>query len=79
MSATYPRTWCPGKAIAEFGSDSGLDKLWISSHDPFSGVSKKDFGFQVTLKVVEDTGPGGPAVGANASAAPPFRLTSGAK
>jgi hypothetical protein len=56
VSATYPRTWCPGKALAEFGSDSGLDKLWISSHDAFSGASKKDFGFQVTLKVVEDTG-----------------------
>ena len=54
VSATYPRTWCPGKAVAEFGADSGLDKLWISSHDPFSGASKKDFGLQVTLKVVED-------------------------
>jgi hypothetical protein len=27
VSATYPRTWCPGRAVAEFGSDSGLDKL----------------------------------------------------
>jgi hypothetical protein len=72
VSANYPRTWCPGRAIAEFGSDSGLDKLWISSHDPFSGASKKDFGFQVTLKVVEDTGPGGPA-------APPTLPMSGAK
>jgi hypothetical protein len=53
LSATHPRTWCPGRAVAEFGSDSGLDKLWISSHDPFSGASKKDFGLQVTLKVVE--------------------------
>jgi hypothetical protein len=56
VSAAHPRTWCPGRAVAEFGSDSGLDKLWISSHDPFSGASKKDFGFQVTLKVVEDAG-----------------------
>jgi hypothetical protein len=56
VSASHPRTWCPGKAVAEFGSDSGLEKLWISSHDPFSGANKKDFGFQVTLKVVEETG-----------------------
>jgi hypothetical protein len=55
VSATYPRTWCPGKEVAEFGSDSGLVKMWIGSHDPFSGASKKDFGFQVTLKVVEGT------------------------
>ena len=33
-----------------------LDNLSIYSHDPFSGPSKKDFGLQVTLKVVEDTG-----------------------
>jgi hypothetical protein len=58
VSASHPRTWCPGKALAEFGADSGLDKLWISSHDPFSGASKKDFGLQVTLKVVEDNGTG---------------------
>jgi hypothetical protein len=62
VSATHPRTWCPGRAVAEFGSDSGLDKLWIGSRDPFSGANKKDFGFQVTLKVLEDTGTGGPAV-----------------
>ena len=58
VRATHPRTWCPGRAVVEFGSDPGLDKLWISSLDPFSGASKKDFGFQVTLKVVEDTGRG---------------------
>jgi hypothetical protein len=58
VSASYPRTWCPGRGVAEFGSDSGLDNLWISSHDPFSGASKKDFGFQVRLNVVEDTGAG---------------------
>jgi hypothetical protein len=61
VSAAYPRTWCPGKAVAEFGSDSGLDKLWISSHDPFSGADKKNFGLQVTLKVVDERlAPDGP-------------------
>ena len=80
VSATHPRTWCPGRAVAEFGSDSGLDNLWISSHDPFSGASKKDFGFQVTLKVVEDTGIVSPVAAPKASAAPTMtRPTSGAK
>jgi hypothetical protein len=69
VSATYPRTWCPGKAVAEFGSDSGLDKLWISSHDLFSGASTKDFGLQVTLKVVEDTGNDLPAAAPEKEAA----------
>jgi hypothetical protein len=61
VSATHPRTWCPGKAVAEFGSDAGLDKLWIGTRDPFSGASKTDFGFQVILKVVEDTSTSLPA------------------
>jgi len=78
VSATYPRTWCPGKAVAEFGSDSGLDKLWISSHDPFSGASKKDFGLQVTLKVVEDTGTGLPAAALQKAAAMPTPLSTSA-
>jgi hypothetical protein len=61
VSATYPRTWCPGKNVAEFGSDAGLDKLWLGTRDPFSGASKTDFGFRVTLKVVEDTSASLPA------------------
>jgi hypothetical protein len=38
---------------AEFAPDPALDPLWISYWEPFHGVSKKDFGFQVTLKVSE--------------------------
>jgi hypothetical protein len=36
---------------AEFAPDPALDPLWISYWEPFHGVVKKDFGFQVTLKV----------------------------
>jgi hypothetical protein len=32
--------------------------LWISYWEPFHGAQKKDFGFQITLKVVEDKGNG---------------------
>jgi hypothetical protein len=43
-----------GKAAsAEFAPDA-LDPLWISYWEPFKGVAKKDFGFQVTIKVVAD-------------------------
>ena len=40
---------------AEFAPDPALDPLWISYKEPFHGAVKKDFGFQITLKVAEDT------------------------
>jgi hypothetical protein len=55
------RAFCPhalrcGKACsAEFAPDPALDPLWISYWEPFHGANKKDFGFQVTLKVIPDS------------------------
>lgn len=44
-----------GKApSAEFAPDPALDPLWISAKEPFHGASKKDFGFQVTIKVAKE-------------------------
>jgi hypothetical protein len=40
---------------AEFAPDPALDPLWISYHEPFHGVKKDTFGFQVIMKVVPDT------------------------
>jgi hypothetical protein len=40
---------------AEFAPDPALDPLWISYHEPFHGVKKDSFGFQVILKVAPDT------------------------
>ena len=34
--------------------DPALDPLWISAWEPFHGAAKKDFGFQVTLKVAAE-------------------------
>jgi hypothetical protein len=42
------------KPSAEFAPDPALDTLWISYWEPFHGVIKKDFGFQVTLKVAPE-------------------------
>jgi hypothetical protein len=42
---------------AEFAPDPALDPLWISYHEPFHGVKKDTFGFQVIAKVVPDTEP----------------------
>ncbi len=43
---------------AEFAPDPALDPLWISYHEPFHGVKKDSFGFQVILKVAPDTDEG---------------------
>ena len=39
---------------AEFAPDPALDPLWISYWEPFHGAIKKDFGFQITLRVAPD-------------------------
>ena len=39
---------------AEFAPDPALDPLWINYFEPFHGVIKKDFGFQVILRVVAE-------------------------
>jgi hypothetical protein len=44
-----------GKAVsAEFAPDPALDPLWISYWEPFHGVAKKDFGFQVVIRIAAD-------------------------
>ncbi len=52
VEAAHPKCVLPRKAAsAEFAPDPALDPLWISYWEPFHGANKKDFGFQVTLKV----------------------------
>jgi hypothetical protein len=54
IMATHPCSVLPCKAAsAEFAPDA-LDPLWISYWEPFHGAQKKDFGFQVTLRIVPD-------------------------
>jgi hypothetical protein len=58
VSATMPRSALPCKApSAEFAPDPALDPLWISYKEPFKGASKKDLGFQVTIKVAAEDVP----------------------
>jgi hypothetical protein len=44
---------CKGTS-AEFAPEPALDARWLSTCEPFHGVNKKNFGFQVILKVVPD-------------------------
>jgi hypothetical protein len=60
VNATHPKSLLPCKAAsAEFAPDPALDPLWISYWEPFHGANKKDFGFQVILKVAPDSGVNG--------------------
>ena len=43
---------------AEFAPDPALDPLWITYFDPFHGVKKDTFGYQVVVRVAPDTEPG---------------------
>jgi hypothetical protein len=68
INAAHPKAIFPCKAAsAEFAPDPALDPLWISYWEPFHGAAKKDFGFQITLKVVEDTENGPPTDKVSAS------------
>jgi hypothetical protein len=55
VAASHPKCLWPCKAAsAEFAPDPALDPLWISYWEPFHGAQKKDFGFQITLKVAAE-------------------------
>jgi hypothetical protein len=56
---------------AEFAPDPALDPLWISYHEPFHGVKKDSFGFQIILKVAADTDEGNGAKKTPESLPPP--------
>jgi hypothetical protein len=55
LSVCHPRSCLCCKAVsAEFAPDPALDPLWISAWEPFHGANKKDFGFQVVIRVVAE-------------------------
>ena len=55
VQAAHPRSLWPCKAAsAEFAPDPALDPLWISAFEPFHGAQKKDFGFQVIVRVAAE-------------------------
>jgi hypothetical protein len=54
VAVHHEKGLCGKASSAEFAPDPALDPLWISYFEPFHGAVKKDFGFQVTLKVVAE-------------------------
>jgi hypothetical protein len=56
LSASNPKALLGKAASAEFAPEPALDPLWVGGpRDPFHGVGKKDFGFQMVFKVAEET------------------------
>jgi hypothetical protein len=52
VAVTCPRGICGKAASAEFAPDPALDPLWISYWEPFHGANKRDFGFQVVIRLI---------------------------
>ena len=64
VSAMAHPTVMPTKGpSAEFAPDPAIDPLWLSYREPFHGAIKKDFGFQIILRVAEETEPAAPENG----------------
>ena len=58
IAASQPKGCLPcHPATAEFAPDPALDPSWISHKDPFRGAVKKEFGFQVIVKVIPTLAP----------------------
>jgi hypothetical protein len=57
IKATHGRDICCKVASAEFAPDPAIDPLWMSYWEPFHGAIKKDFGFQIVIRVADDTPP----------------------
>ena len=55
IHATHPCGLLGKAAAAELAPDPAVDPLWLSVKEPFHGAVKKDLGFQIILKVAEDT------------------------
>lgn len=55
VTASAPKCLLQKAPSAEFAPDPALDPLWISYKEPFKGAAKKDYGFQVTVRIADDT------------------------
>jgi hypothetical protein len=53
VATAHPQALCGKAASAEFAPDPALDPQWISTKEPFHGIAKKDFGFQIVVRVGE--------------------------
>lgn len=57
LNAVEERMYHSGAAAAHFDPDPKLDSGWNDVLKPFRALPRRDFGFRVILRVVEDTPP----------------------
>lgn len=57
LNAVEERMYHSGAAAAHFDPDPKLDSSWNDVLKPFRALPRRDFGFRVILRVVEDTPP----------------------
>jgi hypothetical protein len=57
VAAHSPQSIVPSKSVSAEFADGAVDRLWLSVKEPFYGAVKKEFGFQMTIKVVADPEP----------------------
>ena len=46
---------CDSHSVADFDPDPQLDGFWADALRPFRAVPRRDFGFTIVLRVIEDT------------------------
>ena len=55
IAAAHPERKLPASsASAEFAPEAALDPMWLGLRDPFHAAVKKNYGFQVIIKVVAE-------------------------
>lgn len=76
IAATQDKAVFAKPAAAEFAPDPAVESDWLSKREPFHGASKKDFGFQVILRIIpEENGDEPKSKPANAGAVSTGRRT----
>src|SRR5262245_42722843 len=50
--------WNRQAAVADFDPAPELDAFWADALKPFRAVPRREFGFKIVVRVVEDTAPG---------------------
>jgi hypothetical protein len=60
---------CDSHSVADFSPDTALPPEWVRTRDPFQGVSKKSFGFTMTVTAAPPSN-GGPSVASAMPARP---------
>jgi len=60
ISVSQGKACSTAAAVADFDPAPQLDAFWADVLKPFRAVPRRDFGFKVVVRVVEDAAPAAP-------------------